>query len=38
MLLLKNCRIQLQLKLAEDKVKNEKCVVDAKDTEMESLR
>lgn len=38
MLLLKVQKLQMRLKYCEDEVKNEKCVTDAKDAEMESVR
>ena len=36
--LLKNERLLMRLRRCEDEMKSEKCVVDAKDVEMESLR
>lgn len=34
----KNDQLLIQLKRCEDEVKSEKCVVEAKDAEMETLR
>ena len=38
MFLLKNHHLQMRLKHSEDELKSEKCVVEAKDAEMDSLR